>query len=215
MTTPHLRRALRWPLWSWRNLSITSVVALAVLAGVGQLTTHPGSGATAASTVASVSPTPTRAGPATTPTAPPASRPSTVSSVSATSPTPGTATAAIPLTTSPIQVATAFADAWTTTTNGESAWLAGMSRWATGRLVDSLRGTDPTQVPATTVTGDAALVSTTGKTAQVSVPTDGGRIAVSLVAQGSSWKADALAPDDAPPAAPTPDLGAQPSTTGR
>ncbi|MFC8503151.1 hypothetical protein ACFUC1_12380 [Pedococcus sp. NPDC057267] len=111
---------------------------------------------------------------------------------------------------SPVQVATAFVSAWATTTAGEQAWLTGMKPWATPKLANSMNGTDPAQVPATKVTGDARLTATKGRTATVSVPTDGGRIAVGLVQVAGAWKADTLAPDDAPPGATTPSL--DPST---
>ena len=89
-----------------------------------------------------------------------------------------------------------------------------MKPWATASLLTSLDGADPRQVPATRVTGDAALVKTTPTSATVSVPTDGGRINVTLVRTGGTWKANALAPDDAPPGAPTPSLVPGQSATG-
>ncbi|KRF28417.1 hypothetical protein ASG91_08135 [Phycicoccus sp. Soil802] len=111
-------------------------------------------------------------------------------------------------------MATAFVTAWSTTTQGETPWLTGMKPWGTPSLISSLTGTDPAQVPATRVTGDAALKSVKGPTATVSVPTDGGRIAVDLVNQSGTWKADTLAPDDAPPGAPTPSLSPATASSG-
>ena len=115
---------------------------------------------------------------------------------------------------SPVAVATAFVTAWSTTTHGEASWLASMKPWGTPSLLSSLTGTDPAQVPATRVTGDAALKSIKSTTATVSVPTDGGRIAVDLVSQGDMWKANTLAPDDAPPGAPTPSLSPATASSG-
>jgi hypothetical protein len=105
-----------------------------------------------------------------------------------------------------------FVTAWTKTDRGDQAWMAGMKPWATDKLIASMTGTDPAQVPATKVTGDAALTKIRAGAATVSVPTDGGRIAVQLLQQGETWKANTLAPDDAPPGAPTPALG--PTTAG-
>jgi hypothetical protein len=82
-----------------------------------------------------------------------------------------------------------------------------MTPWATPELLAWLKGTDPAQVPASRITGDAALRSTTGPTAVVGVPTDGGRVQVTLKQHRGTWAAAALAPDDAPPGAPTPSLG--------
>ncbi|KRE56425.1 hypothetical protein ASG70_04725 [Phycicoccus sp. Soil748] len=109
-------------------------------------------------------------------------------------------------------MATAFVTAWTHTAGGEGQWIEGMKPWATTRLTKSMEGADPTQVPATRVTGDAAIRTIATDRATVSVPTDGGRIAVGVVQQAGTWQADSLAPDDAPPGASTPAL--QPTTTG-
>lgn len=208
MTGTSLGRAARWPLWSWRNLVITAIATLALLAGVGRLTD---------TLSADFSSSPSAVGPSSAPTVPvPAA------SLPATSPPSGPATTAAPTTSapltataaskrSPVDVATALVTAWAKPGEGESQWLAGMKPWATADLVSSMTGTDPTQVPATKVTGDAALRVIKAKTATVSVPTDGGRVAVVLVQQSGAWKADSLAPDDAPPGAPTPALG--PTTT--
>lgn len=194
-------RAVRWPLWSWRNLTLTAAAALVLLALAGRLTS--GVDASAAA-----------------PAPPPSMSMATGPTVPSTSPPPGTPTGA-PTTLpsaarqappsadagSPVQVAAAFVTAWATTTHGSGPWLAGMKPWATTSLVSSLTGTDPAQVPATHLTGDPALRSTHGTTAAVSVPTDGGRVLVQLVDQAGRWKAAALSPDDAPPGAPTPSLG--------
>jgi hypothetical protein len=192
-----LSRALRWPLWSWRNLAVTAATALLLLAGLGRLTnnhqvTAPTSGPVAAAPTTS-SAAPTVPLPAT--TTPPA--PSTTSTTGATITNADAAS-------SPVRAATGFVTAWVHTTGGEAAWLAGMRPWATASLLASLTGTDPAQVPASAVVGDAALRATTGTTATVSVPTDGGRVAVAMVAAAGAWKANGIAPDDAPPAAPTP-----------
>lgn len=205
MTGASLARAARWPLWSWRNLVVSAIAVLALLAGVGRLTDV---------LSADFSPSSNAVGASSAPTVP-------VASPSATGSPTGLATTAPPTTASstttgaskgsPVEVATALVTAWATPGEGESQWLAGMKPWATADLVASMTGTDPTQVPATKVTGDAALRGMKARTATVSVPTDGGRVAVELVQQSGAWKADSLAPDDAPPGAPTPALGA--STT--
>jgi hypothetical protein len=200
-------KAIRWPLWSWRNLAATAVLVLVVLAALGRLTD--GQGASAASSAdsprtAQVPSTSTGAG------HPTQTEPSAAST---SPPSPSASTSSRTDASSPVSVAEAFVTAWAHTTGGETAWLAGMKPWATAALVGSLTGTDPAQVPASRVTGDAALTSTEGSSASVSVPTDGGRIAVGLVSQAGGWKASSLAPDDAPPGAPTPSLGPAPAST--
>lgn len=199
-------RAVRWPLWSWRNLTVTAVLALVLLAALGRLTNGVG---------ASAAPAPRTSLTASVPTVPAApatsSAPTTAGSVAA---SPSSTTPAKVSAESPVAVATAFVTAWSTTTHGEASWLAAMKPWGTPSLLSSLTGTDPAQVPATRVTGDAALKSIKGATATVSVPTDGGRIAVDLVNQSGTWKANTLAPDDAPPGAPTPSLSPATATSG-
>ena len=199
-------RAVRWPLWSWRNLTVTAVLALVLLAALGRLTNGVG---------ASAAPAPRTSLTASVPTVPAApatsSAPTTAGSVAA---SPSSTTPAKVSAESPVAVATAFVTAWSTTTHGEASWLAAMKPWGTPSLLSSLTGTDPAQVPATRVTGDAALRSIKGATATVSVPTDGGRIAVDLVNQSGTWKANTLAPDDAPPGAPTPSLSPAAASSG-
>lgn len=197
-------RALRWPLWSWRNLTITAAVVLAVMATLGRLTASPRASTAAATTATAATATASPTVPATaTPTTP-----ASPSSAPGAAPTPPSDVH------SPVASAAAFAAAWARTTLSGPAWLAGLKPWATASLLSSLDGTDPRQVPATRVTGDAALVRTTATSATVSVPTDGGRISVTLVRTGGTWKANALAPDDAPPDAPTPSLVPGQSATG-
>jgi hypothetical protein len=195
-------RAVRWPLWSWRNLTITAIAVLLVLAALGRITGSQDPSATP--TEAAAAPV-TASAPA--PSVSETFAPTTTATATATSvPTETAAPAPADSSGSPVTAASAFVTAWTHTTSGDAAWLAGMKPWATQSLLASLDGTDPSQVPASRVTGDAALVKTTGSTATVSVPTDGGRVAITMVSQSSSWKANGLAPDGAPPAAPTPSL---------
>ena len=190
-------RVVRWPLWSWRNLVITAVAVLALLALMGRVTDRPSAAAasdTSAPPVASA------------PGAPPTT--STTRSVAGpgSSPAPAADASAPANPGSPVEVATAFVGAWAHPNLGGAEWLAGMKPWATTTLLSSMTGTDPTQVPATKITGDAALRASKGVTATVSVPTDGGRIVVELVRAGGRWRVDTLSPDDAPPGAPTPSL---------
>ena len=81
-----------------------------------------------------------------------------------------------------------------------------MAPWAGPELLRALASTDPAQVPADRVTGDARLVSSARASATVVVPTDGGDVQVTLAAVGGSWEAQDIAPADAPPAAETPSL---------
>lgn len=204
----HLSRAIRWPLWSWRNLIVSLVLVLALLAALGRLTDQAGAvgagrqASAAAPSQSVVSPSPSA--PATFQVSP--STPSSTTS-------PETSRIGGPA--SPVFVASQFVAAWARSDRREQEWLAGMKPWATSQLVSSLTGTDPAQVPATKLTGEAALRASKGATATVVVPTDGGPVAIELTQASGRWRASALAPDDAPPAAATPDLESRTIGEGR
>jgi hypothetical protein len=209
--THNWSRTLRWPLWSWRNLTITCVAGLTLLSGLGHLTQ---SGTPTA--VSTAHPATARAEPVVVSTAQSQLVPGTPSPAVGTPTLPPDSLASATASgtgTSPVNAATGFVTAWahkTTTT----AWHQGLTPWATPKLLAALAATSPDQVPATQVTGDAALIVRTVSTAQVSVPTDGGRVAVALIVQAGSWKADGIAPDEQPPGATTPPLGPTPAGAG-
>lgn len=198
-----LSRAVRWPLWSWRNLTVSAVALLALLAFVGNLT----DGSSSASTSGAAP-----GGTATAPTAPstPASTATTVSPSATGTPAPPTASSTVAQG-SATAVAGAFVAAWAQPDAAEAAWLEAMRPWATPKLLASFAGADPRQVPATRLTGDPALARTTASAATVTVPTDGGTVEVSLERSGAAWRAGAIAPADAPPGAETPSLGPAPA----
>lgn len=187
-------RVLRWPLWSWRNLTVTGAAALALLAVVGRATDGQQSGQLASAPASTTAPTtPVTAAPTselapTTHDAPSAPAAQTVA--------PGSAT----------DVAVAFVTAWANDPQDADSWRAVMARWATPELLTALDGTDPAQVPADRVVADAHLKATSGSASSVIVPTDGGPVEVSLVKAGTGWKVRDIAPADAPPAAETPSL---------
>ena len=196
-----LGRALRWPLWSWRNLTVTVVLTLALLAVVGRATDGqasplPVTGPTSATTTTGSS------GPASLATATaPATPPPTATATTTREPSSG----AVPRA-SATAVAVAFVRAWSSKGASEDGWHAAMKPWATPELLQSLVSTDPAQVPADRVTGNAKLDSSTKISATVRVPTDGGDVLVTLAAAGRGWKVRDIAPADAPPAAETPSL---------
>lgn len=192
-----LGRALRWPLWSWRNLTITAVLMLALLAVVGRATDGQASPRPAAAP-ATTSPSASIQG--TTPASPSPRPTTTTGSTSAPS-------ASGPVTKqSATAVASAFVRAWSSDGPSRDAWYAAMERWASPELLRSLASTDPAQVPADRVTGDGRLISSAKSSATVLVPTDGGDVLVTLSASDGGWKARDIAPADAPPAAETPSL---------
>lgn len=194
-----LGRALRWPLWSWRNLTITAVLTLALLAVVGRATDGQASPRPAAAP-ATTSPSASTQGTTPASSSPPAPRPTTLAAPTSAPPPPRAVTNQ-----SATAVAGAFVRAWSSD-GSRDAWYAAMEPWASSELLRALASTDPAQVPADRVTGDARLVSSAKTSATVLVPTDGGDVLVTLSASGGGWKARDIAPADAPPAAETPSL---------
>lgn len=186
----NVTRVLRWPLWSWRNLTVTGAAVLALLAVVGRATDGQQSEPLASAPASTAAPT-------TAVTAAPTSEPAPTTHDASSAPAvvaPGAAT----------DVAVAFVTAWANDPQDADAWRAGMARWVTPELLAALDGTDPEQVPADRVVADAHLKATSGSASSVIVPTDGGPVEVSLVKAGTGWKVRDIAPAEAPPAAETP-----------
>jgi hypothetical protein len=198
---------LRWPLWSWRNLAVTAAALLLLLYGIGRViepakitlsATHL-PGVTAGPTISTPAPTAALAGSSPTP----ATVPGTSSTSTGLSATGGE---------SVTRVTTAFAQAWSSSGRSQQEWTRGIQPFVTPALAAGLAQTDPARVPATKVTGEAALVTASATNASVRVPTDGGSIVVTLTrAASGGWQVSDVAPAGQPPGAPTPDLHPSPS----
>jgi hypothetical protein len=102
--------------------------------------------------------------------------------------------------------ATAFADAWSSSASSQEQWTRGIRPYVTSALADGLSHTDPAQIPATKVTGDGTLLTSSATSAQVRVPTDGGSILVTVYQGSSGWRISGVAPTGQAPGAPVPDL---------
>lgn len=185
-------RVLRWPLWSWRNLTVTGAAVLALLATVGRATDGQPSGPLSSAPAST-------AAPKTTLTAAPTSEATPTTHDAPSAP-------AVQSVARATEVAVAFVTAWANDRQDADSWRVVMARWATPELLTALGGTDPEQVPADRVVADAHLKATSGSASSVIVPTDGGPVEVSLVKVGTGWKVRDIAPADAPPAAETPSL---------
>jgi hypothetical protein len=195
---------LQWPLWSWRNLSITAAGLLLVLYGLGRVIEPAKTTLTAGHMpLVTASPTPSETLMSVSSSAPSSSGgatvPSTPPSTSETlSPSAGE---------SVTRVATAFAQAWSSSSRSQQQWTRGIQPFVTPALAAGLAQTDPARVPATKATGEAVLLTASATSAQVRVPTDGGSIVVTLKRAGSGpWQVSDVAPAGQPPGAPTPDL---------
>ncbi|MET7422292.1 hypothetical protein [Dactylosporangium sp. NPDC005555] len=89
-------------------------------------------------------------------------------------------------------VATRFADAWLRKpgVSGEQ-WRAGLKPDASGDLMEALAETDPSDVPATTITGQPTLKEE-GQAVEAKLPADGGTIVLHLEIIGGRWLVTAL-----------------------
>ena len=192
---------LRWPLWSWRNLSVTAAAVLLAFYGMGRV-------------IEPAKTTPTREQVPVVAESP-ASLTSSGSPMTASIPVPAPAVTAT--FTSPVhstgksesvtRLATAFAQAWSSSTRSQPEWMRGIQPLVTPALAAGLAHTDPALVPATKVTGEAALLTASSTLAHVTVPTNGGSIVVTLHRSSSGpWLVSDVEPADQPPGVPTPDL---------
>ena len=98
------------------------------------------------------------------------------------------------------RLATAFAQAWSSSGRSQQEWTRGIQPFVTPALAAGLAQTDPARVPATKVTGEAVLLTASATSAQVRVPTDGGSIVVTLKRAASGpWQVSDVAPAGQPP----------------
>ena len=155
-----LDRALRWPLWCWRNLVVTLVVLLVLLGVAGRVSASlaPAGGADGGpARPAAVRDVPARTAPAaggvpTTAVRPPSSGPRSPGPRSPGPEAPGRTAPAGPGQ-SVTRVAEAFARAWSRSSLRPSPWLSGVRPWVTPALASGLAETDPSRIPATRVIG--------------------------------------------------------------
>ncbi|HET7658832.1 MAG TPA: hypothetical protein VFK66_00480 [Oryzihumus sp.] len=195
---------LRWPLWSWRNFTVTAAAVLLLLAGLGRvvnaapITTHHASVAT------------TTAGPSS--TLPPQPTGTQVVTGSRTKPSNVQTDAAAASDPAATRVAASFVRAWANPELDQGTWLHGIQPFLAPSLAKALSSTDPAQVPASAVTGEPRLVRVTATSSVINVPTDGGPVAVTLRGSAGRWKVTDIEPAEQAPAAPTPAL--TPSTAG-
>jgi len=228
-----LEQWLRWPLWSWRNLTVSTIAVLVLFTAVGRLTTGSGSGpdsrtrnvaATAASTSPSAT-TPlsaTRAAAATPPTSAAAASATPTTSATAAGSATGTSPIISPSSTpapgadaqTPTRVALDFTTAWTRTTSAQPAWLAGLKPLVTPEYMTALSTVDPARVPATRTLDAGRLLSTSGQQSLVRVATDAGGMTVALVQRAGQWLVTDIEPAAPPPGATTPPLSRATDTAG-
>jgi hypothetical protein len=208
--TGRVSTVLRWPLWSWRNLSVTTAAVLLVFYGMGhvvepakiRISAFHGPALTSSPTASSPSPSESST---TVPSPGPAAPPSTTASSRVLSASGSE---------SVTRVATAFAQAWSSSGRSQQEWTTGIQAFVTPALAAGLAQTDPARVPATKITGEALLLTASATFARVRVPTDGGSIVVTLTRAASRpWQVSDVAPVGQPSGTPTPNLHPAPTPT--
>jgi len=228
-----LEQWLRWPLWSWRNLTISTIAVLVLFTAVGRLTTGSGSGPDSrtrnvAATAASTSPSATPPLSATSPASatPPTSAAPASATPTTSAPAAGSATGTNPIISpsstpapgadapTPTRVALEFATAWTRTTSAQPAWLVGLKPLVTPEYMTALSTVDPARVPATRTLDAGRLLSTSGQQSLVRVATDAGGMTVTLVQRAGQWLVTDIEPAAPPPGATTPPLSRATGTAG-
>lgn len=200
-----LERWIRWPLWSWRNLIVSTVALLVVFTAVGRLTTSSDSGsAQQPQNAAAIIPTPT----STSPTSVSSPSPSTTATSPRTSASGKATSSATPQIGSPtpVQVAAAFVTSWARPATAQGSWLADLKPLVTPEYLATLGTVDPSRVPATKVLDGGTVVSATNQRANVRVATDAGGMSVTLAVRSGQWLVTDIEPADQPPGATTPAL---------
>lgn len=179
------RAVWQWPLRSPGRLAFTGIAVLAVVLavsfGIG-LTVGPArsvDGASGATPTPSVVVSPGDADQTPVPTALP--------------PVVELQPTTLPLSAAPavaLQVASRWAKAWVRPPNGTSAarWLDGLRPTTTDEYLGVLSAVDPTNIPATRVTGAAKAVLVSPRSLQVQVPTDAITLVITVVDTDDGWR---------------------------
>lgn len=191
--SPHGRAAAyraiwQWPLRSPARLVVTVVVALALVTGVsyglgalrGQAQTLPAAPTTVPTAGAYPLPDTTGSTPGTT-------------AATALPPVPELTPTALPVSQAPreaLQVVTSWTAAWVRPPAGTTSvqWLAGLRPYTTDEYLGVLSGVDPSNVPATRVTGPARAIQVAPRSVQVQIPTDALTLLVTVVSTDAGWR---------------------------
>lgn len=99
----------------------------------------------------------------------------------------------LPLSAAPtaaLQVASSWARAWVRPPEGTSSarWLDGLRATTTDEYLGVLSGVDPSNIPATKVTGAARAVVVSPRSLQVRVPTDALTLMITVVDTDTGWR---------------------------
>jgi hypothetical protein len=181
--SPHGRSAAYRVLWQWPLRSPTHLVATAVAVLAVVVAATMGIGITNGSVAVpgGVARTPTvAAGPAPSAEAP-------------LPPVPELEPTTLPVSAAPaaaLQVASRWARAWVRPPDGTTSakWLDGLRTTTTDEYLGVLVGVDPSNIPATKVTGPARALSVAPRSLRVQVPTDALTLVITVVDTDAGWR---------------------------
>jgi hypothetical protein len=188
------RSIWQWPLRSPARLVITLIGVVAVAVLVGTALAAVSGRSSGGSLLSSPEPTTGYA------TAPPGADPSTPFTPFATPtptvlpPVPALVPTTLPLAQAPpaaMQVADRWAAAWVRPPAGttQQQWLAGLSASTTPEYLGVLNSVDPSNIPATRVTGPPTALRVAPRSVQVEVPTDALTLLVTVViSDDGGWR---------------------------
>lgn len=183
-------RLWRWPLYTPRRFFSVVLVLVMLVALSNMIFGHRG-GTGAGAVPASDTGTPGTPGtpvapvsPGELPTTAPAPTTAPLVTVSpVVSPRPPAASAAA----AAGSVAEAFTRAWANHNRPAAQWLADVTRYADPEFAAQLGTADPANVPANSVTGPPSPIAVNYASASVEVPTDAGKVILTLINDGHSW----------------------------
>lgn len=183
------RGVWQWPLRSPARLAVTLVIVALVAAGVSIAITAAGGGV-ASGKLPQITPVtaPTaRAAPQGSGSVPASPTPTVLPPVAELQPS------ALPLDQAPpaaLDVATRWTAAWVRPPAGTPAgqWLEGLRATTTPEYLGVLAGVDPSNIPATRVTGPPKVISVAPKSVRVEVPTDAVTLSEVLINSEAGWR---------------------------
>jgi hypothetical protein len=180
------RSLWQWPLRSPLRLAAVTVVVLALVAGAVFVGNKVGGSAPSGGLLADGSPPPSSA---------PAPGPdqASVPTPTALPPVAPLTPQELPLSAAPpeaLQAARAWTAAWVNHPPGmtNEQWVAGMRAYTTDEYLGVLGAVDPSNVPASAVTGAPRATRVSPRSVQVEVPTDTLRLSVLVVDTGGGWR---------------------------
>jgi len=178
------RRLWGWPLRSPRHLMGTLVFLAILVTALGIVLPKvvgkpPAKAATGPGTTTSVTTTP----PGIAAPVPTSNLPTRLSTPLAT-PTPAAPNA------DAVRVAKQWAAAWVDHPAGITSeqWLAKLKPFTTEEYLPVMSTVDPSNIPATKVTGEPVVGTSYPKSLQVTIPTDGPKLAITVVSTNAGWR---------------------------